>query len=229
MTQSWDELLFMHWCVEPSVMRSLVPSAIELDLFEGRAWIGVVPFKMNHVRPRFSFSVPIMSFFLELNVRTYVTVNGVPGVYFFSLDCSNPVAVESARAWFHLPYYFAEMKSFNHDGWAKYKSVRSDRRGDIAQLDVKYRPVGDPYRATGGTLEHFLTERYCLYTTRGDEVIRGHVHHEPWNLQSVEAEIQVNTMLLPLGIDAASHQEPILHYSKEMLTVEWAPETVTPS
>lgn len=227
MTQSWDELLFMHWSVEPSVMRSLVPVGMELDLFEERAWIGVVPFKMNHVRPRFTVSVPGMSFFLELNVRTYVRVNGVPGVYFFSLDCSNALAVESARIWFHLPYYFAEMRSFNKDGWTNYKSVRSDRRGKLAQLAVKYRPTGDPYNSEKGSLEHFLTERYCLYTTRGDEVIRGHVHHGPWNLQSVESEIHINTMLQPLGIDLTAEQEPIVHYSKEMLTVEWAPEAVT--
>jgi Uncharacterized conserved protein (COG2071). len=120
------------------------------------------------------------------------------------------------------------MKSFHQDGWIQYKSVRCDRRGDVAQLDLKYRPVGDPCRATGGTLEHFLTERYCLYTTSGDQVVRGHVHHEQWSLQAVESEIQVNTMLLPLGIDVVSHQNPKLHYSKEMLTVEWAPEAVTP-
>lgn len=208
-------------------MRSLVPVGMELDLFQERAWIGVVPFKMNHVRPRFTFSVPVMSFFLELNVRTYVKVNGVPGVYFFSLDCSNALAVESARIWFHLPYYFAEMRSFNKDGWTNFKSVRCDRRGKVAQLAVRYRPNSDPYRSESGSLEHFLTERYCLYTTCGDEVIRGHVHHEPWNLQTVDSEIHINTMLQPLGINATSEQEPIVHYSKEMLTVEWAPEAVT--
>lgn len=229
MTQRWDELLFMHWSVEPSVMRSLVPSSIDLDLFDNRAWIGVVPFRMNHVRPRFSVSVPFISFFLELNVRTYVRVNGVPGVYFFSLDCSNPLAVECARTWFHLPYYFAEMKAVSQDGWTKYKSLRCDRRADSAQLEVNYRPAGAPYRAAPGSLEHFLTERYCLYTTCGDRLLRGHVHHEPWNLQSVESELQMNTMLLPLGIDVVSHQKPVLHYSREMLTLEWAPEAVTPN
>lgn len=227
MTQSWDELLFMHWSVEPSVMRALVPLGLELDLFEERAWIGVVPFKMNHVRPRFTPSVPLLSFFLELNVRTYVKVNGVAGVYFFSLDCSNALAVESARVWFGLPYYLAEMRAFNVDGWTNYKSMRCDRRGEIAEIDVRYRPVGDPYRSIPGTLEHFLTERYCLYTTCGDHIARGHVHHEPWNLQSVESEIRINTMLSPLGINLPGSSNPIMHYSKELLTVEWAPEAVT--
>ncbi len=225
MTQCWNELLFAHWKFEPDVVQKLIPPELQIDTFGGAAWIGVVPFKMQKVCSRLAPLVPVLSDFLELNVRTYVTVGGVPGVYFFSLDASSLLAVEGARTWFHLPYYFAEMRAVECAGGLQYRSKRTDRRGLAAELDVIYRASGEPFQSQPGTLEHFLTERYCLYTISGaGEILRAHVHHAQWPLQIAEAEFKTNTMLAPLGLEAIS--KPVLYFSKKLLTVEWAPGVV---
>lgn len=225
MTQSWDDLLFAHWKYEPEVVRKLVPPQMELDTIDGAAYIGVVPFKMRKVRPRFTPRLPVVSDFLELNVRTYVVVDGIPGVYFFSLDCASLFAVEGARTWFHLPYYYAEMSAVDRDGSICYRSKRADRRGDAAALEVHYRPSGEPFFAQKGTIEHFLTERYCLYTVSGDgTLLRAHIHHAPWPLQEAHADFVYNTMLNPIGLEAVD--KPHLLFARSLLTVEWPPEVV---
>ncbi len=225
MTQTWKDLLFMHYSFSPESIRTLVPKTLELDTFEGAAWIGVVPFKMRDVRPRYSTNWPYFSNFLELNVRTYVTVNGVPGVYFFSLDASNLFAVEGARSWFRLPYYLADMKAVERDDRFRYRSIREDKRGNAAGLDLRYRPKGEVFHSSKGSLEHFLTERYCLFTTYGDDVIRADIHHAPWPLQKADAEVISNTMLASIGL--SSNDVPHLLFSRSILTVEWAPRMVT--
>ncbi|MDZ4835827.1 MAG: DUF2071 domain-containing protein [Candidatus Melainabacteria bacterium] len=225
MTQAWNDLLFAHWKYEPEVVQKLIPPQFKIDTFDGAAWIGVVPFKMQKVRPRFTVELPVLSEFLELNVRTYVTVGGVPGVYFFSLDCESLFAVEGARKWFHLPYYYAEMNLREANGEYAYRSTRVDKRGLAAQLDVQYRPTGDVCVSAPGSLEEFLTERYCLYTISGDgDILRAHVHHDRWPLQPAEAEFKTNTMLSPIGLEAIA--KPVLYFSKSLLTVEWAPDVV---
>lgn len=224
MTQQWNELLFAHWRFEPEVVQKLIPPGLKLDTFDGAAWIGIVPFRMQGVRQRYTPLVPVFSEFLELNVRTYVTVGGVAGVYFFSLDASSLFAVEGARLGFHLPYYYAEMRWNQTGGKHSYRSRRVDKRGLSAELDVTYRPIGNVFYSQPETLEHFLTERYCLYTKSGDEILRAHVHHAQWPLQLAEAEFRANTMLSPLGLEAVGR--PLLHFSKYLLTIEWAPEVV---
>lgn len=225
MTQCWNELLFAHWKFEPDVVQKLVPPEFRIDTFDGAAWIGVVPFRMQNVRSRLTSIMPVLADFLELNVRTYVTVGGVPGVYFFSLDASSLLAVEGARTWFHLPYYFAQMQTKERAGGFHYRSRRLDKRGLAADLDVIYRPHGEPFQSQPRTLEHFLTERYCLYTISGaGDILRAHVHHAQWPLQIAEAEFKTNTMLAPLGLEAVS--KPVLYFSRKLLTAEWAPEVV---
>lgn len=226
MTQCWNELLFAHWRFEPEVVQKLLPAKLKIDIFDGAAWIGVVPFRMQKVRPRYTPLVPILSEFLELNVRTYVTVGGVAGVYFFSLDASSLFAVEGARKLFHLPYFYAEMQSQERKGTYHYRSKRIDKRGLPAELEVIYKPATNSiFASKPGTLESFLTERYCLYTITGDgEILRAHVHHPQWPLQLAEAEFKTNTMLSPIGLETLS--KPILHFSRSLLTVEWAPEVV---
>ncbi|MBX9670626.1 MAG: DUF2071 domain-containing protein [Candidatus Obscuribacterales bacterium] len=224
MTQCWDDLLFAHWSFDPAAIRHLIPEQLALDTFDGRAYIGIVPFKMRKVRMRLMPSFCGVSNFLELNVRTYVTVNNIPGVYFFSLDASSLLAVEGARTWFRLPYYYAEMRSAERDGKYFYESRRIDRRGAAAGLKVSWRPK-EVMPATPDSIEHFLTARYCLYTISGDNsVLRAHVHHLPWPLQTAYADITVNTMLDPLGLTCEG--DPIVHFSRTLLTVEWAPELV---
>ena len=221
MEQSWHDVLFAHWDVPAESLRALIPAGLALDLFEGQAWLGVVPFRMTGVRPRFVPAMPWLSAFPELNVRTYVTAWGKPGVWFFSLDAGNPLAVAIARAWFHLPYYRAQMRIRDASGWIQYASMRTHDGAAPADFQGRYRPVGEPFFGVRGTLEHFLTERYCLYTSgAGHRLYRGEIHHAPWALQLAEAEIQVNTMAACLGIRLPA-ELPLLHFSRRQDVAVW--------
>ena len=215
MTQTWHDLLFAHWVVDASVLASKIPSALELDTFDGRAWIGVVPFRMTNVAPRGVPALPWISAFPELNVRTYVRYHGEkPGVYFFSLDAGNPVAVRIARAMFHLPYYSAAMEVGAGDGLVRYRSRRTDAAAAAAELVASYRPTRRVFNAGVGTIDYFLTERYCLYTVDRDwHAYRLEIHHPPWPLQPAEASIEINTMAEAIGIRLPS-EPPLLHFSK---------------
>jgi uncharacterized protein len=228
MAQDWEDLLFAHWPVPVETLRALVPSVLELDTFEGQAWIGIVPFRMSGVRLRWTPSVPGLSEFPELNVRTYVKVGGKPGVWFFSLDAANRAAVAAARAWFQLPYFYAYMKSEPERGEIRYSSRRIDRRGRGERFSAKYGAVGKCFHAGAGTLEHFLTERYCLYAQRGDgAILRGEIHHLPWELQEARAKIEENTMAESLSVALAG--EPLLHFSELQEVIVWPPRVVVRS
>jgi len=230
MAQRWHEVLFLHWALEPAVVRRRVPAALELDTHEGRAWIGVVPFRMSGVRLRGLPPVPGASAFPELNVRTYVAVDGRPGVYFFSLDAASPLAVAVARRWFGLPYYRASMdcrvdRPLAEDGdpVVRYRSRRTHRGSAPAELVTEYGPRGPAAEAAPGTLEHFLTARYCLYTVDAlGRIRRGVVDHAPWRLQPAWADVRENTMTTPLGI-ALPDEEPTALYARETAVRVWAP------
>jgi uncharacterized protein YqjF (DUF2071 family) len=162
MAQTWHDLLFAHWPVPPQQLRPAVPPAFNLDLFDGTAWIGIVPFRTTNVALRGMPSLPWVSAFPELNVRTYVTVGDRPGIYFFSLDAGSRIVVHSARALLKLPYFAASMTVAHRAGAVQYESCRDDDYG-AAHFSAKYEGVGPPSHASPGTLEYFLTERYCLY------------------------------------------------------------------
>jgi len=225
MHQTWYNLLFAHWPVPPQELRRRIPAALEVDTFEGQAWVGVVPFGMSGVYPRLTFPVPWLSSFLELNVRTYVRANDRPGVWFFSLDAANPAAVAIARAWYRLPYFIARMTMREaSDGWIEYQSARAHRGAPPAEFRGRYHPVGEVYTSHSGTREHWLTERYCLYTIGAKgEVYRGEIHHAPWPLQPAEAEIEVNTTTAPHGLQLPE-AKPLLHFARRFETVEWTIE-----
>jgi uncharacterized protein YqjF (DUF2071 family) len=217
----WHDLLFMHWPISAAAIRAYIPSALEIDTYEGSAWIGVVPFRMADVAPRFIRAVPWLSAFAELNVRTYVTLEDKPGVWFFSLDAANPVAVELARDVFHLNYYTAQMSCLRDRDAVRYRSIRRHRGAAPAALAARYRPTGPVYRAQPGSLEAFLTERYCLYAAnRRGRVGRGDIHHAPWPLQPAEAEIEQNTMTQQIGL-ALPNIKPLLHYAHRLDVVAW--------
>lgn len=225
MRQDWKTLLFAHWPIEAAVMRRLAPEPLKLDLWNGSAYVGVVPFLMTAVRPRFVPPLPGLSQFPELNVRTYVTYGGKPGVYFFSLDADNRVAVESARLGFGLPYFKATM-SIGVDGpTIRYRSSRTDRRGVSAQFVAEYEPTGPVYRAVPGSLDHWLTERYCLYVVANGRVVRAEVHHAPWPLQPATCRFSDNGMAAAAGMTLPS-DEPLLHYAHHLQVVAWAPTVV---
>ena len=225
MTQTWLDLLFAHWPVEPSQLRSKVPEPFALDVFDGVAWIAVVPFHMTNVSPRGVPSMPWLSEFPELNVRTYVRVHDRPGVYFLSLDAGSSLAVQTARALLNLPYHTASMKVTAHDATIAYESHRKNSK-QRADFEATYRPVGPPSTAVPGSLEHFLTERYCLYhLDRRGAPYRLEIHHPPWHLQPAQAEVVRNTMAAASGI-TLSERAPLLHYVKRQDMVAWMPMDV---
>ena len=219
MGQTWDDLLFAHWPVPEDELRPLVPEALELQTRDGTAWLGVTPFSVTGLRLRGTLPLPYVSEFLELNVRTYVTCGGKPGIWFFSLDASRGLAVDAARRTYRLPYFRARMSCERRGEWLDYRSSRREAAARPFVWEGRYRPVGPVSPPAAGSLEHFLTERYCLYTVDGDDVLRAEIHHPPWPLQRAEAEIDLNTMA-PDGIGLPD-EEPLLHYSARQDVVIW--------
>lgn len=213
--QKWHDLLFMHWRVDPYPIRPLIPAGLELDTFDGSAWMGVVPFRMSGVRFRRTPSFPGTSAFAELNVRTYVTNDGKPGVWFFSLDAASALAVWAARRWFHLPYFRAQFALTKSADCVTidYRSRRTHRGAPSADLRVLYKPTGEVFHAQPGSIEYFLTERYCLYAFDGQHIFLGEIDHAPWSLQSAEAQIKLNTMAAASAI-ALPNEKPLLHFSR---------------
>jgi uncharacterized protein YqjF (DUF2071 family) len=222
----WHDVLFMHWPVPPDRLRSHIPAPLSIDTFEGMAWVGVVPFRMTGVRPRAVPSLPWLSAFPELNVRTYVTTAGKPGVWFFSLDAANRMAVRLARLLFHLPYYDARMSSERIGGRVHYASHRTHRGAPAAAFRATFQPIGPIYHAAPGRLDHWLTERYCLYTTdRRGQLWRGDIHHPRWPLQPAAAEVEVNTMTQPIALRPPD-TPPLLHFAQRLEVVAWTLDRV---
>jgi uncharacterized protein len=216
MSQWWRDLLFAHWPIQPAVIQSLLPPGLIADTIDNQAWAAVVPFRMTGVRPRGVPRLPWVSDFSELNVRTYVRPanhpNSPPGVYFFSLEASNPLAVAVARRFFHLPYMNADMDC---QGTAEiaYTSIRTHANEPLAAFEARYRPTK---AATRSPLLDWLTERYCLYTTdRQGRLYQGNIHHQRWPLFEAEAEIPRNTMAAAAGIELPA-TPPLLHFAREI-------------
>lgn len=225
MTQTWSDLLFAHWPVPVEVLRPLIPDSLEIDTFEGVAWLGVVPFQMSGVRPRLLPPVPGLSDFPELNVRTYVVPRegptGKPGVWFFSLEAASRIAVKIARSTFHLPYFHAAMRIDRAPGQFTYSSRRTHRGAPPAEFEGAYAPIGEVRLAAAGTLDHWLTERYALYSVDGrGRLCMGEIHHAPWPLQPAWADITTNTMAAAAGITLPP-QPPLLHFAKRLDVAVW--------
>jgi uncharacterized protein YqjF (DUF2071 family) len=219
MGQTWEDLLFAHWRVDPELLRPRIPQGLELDVFDGAAWIGVVPFRLTGLRLRGLLPFPGSSF-LELNVRTCVAAQDKPGLWFFSLDASSRVAVELARRTYRLPYFHARMSATRRGESIVYESARVDEPGRVFR--GLYRPVGEPREPQPGSLEWFLTERYCLYALDRGTLSRAEIHHEPWPLQQAEAEIEQNTMP---PVELPEHA-PLCHFSRRQDVVIWPLERV---
>lgn len=221
MTQSWHDLLFAHWQVDVSEVRRAVPAPFELDLFNDQAWVGVVPFRMTNVGLRAMPALPWISAFPELNVRTYVRVADRPGVYFFSLDAASRLAVAAARMLLNLPYYTADMTIERSGAGLHYQSTR--RTGHGAQFEAIYEPLGVPFTPSAGSIERFLTERYCLYHhTRQGHPFRLEIHHRPWSLQVARATISVNTMAAASRL-TLNGAPALLHFAGRQDVVAWPP------
>ena len=213
----WLDLLFAHWQVAPADIQRLLPDGLVVDTFDGSAWVGVVPFEMADVSPRGLPALPRLSRFLELNVRTYVTYRGRPGVWFFSLDATSRLAVRGARRFFHLPYFDARMSSERRSGFVHYRSERVHRGAPEARFAARYRSTGPAGRSE---LETWLTERYCLYAETKGAIFRGDIHHRPWPLENGEAEIETVDMTGLLGMDLP-RTPPLTHFSERLDVVGW--------
>lgn len=227
MSQRWNNLLFAHWPVPREQLSPLVPPKLVVDTFDGEAWVGIVPFWMDRVELRGMPQIPGIHRFPELNLRTYVRERDTNsyGVFFFSLDAANALAVAVARTLFHLPYYWARMSiEPQGDRGFVYQSERLLSPHPV-RFRASYRGLGPSLpQSTPGTIEHFLTERYCLYTSnRRGELLRGNIHHMPWPLEKAEAEISVNDLPAAHGIRLPD-TAPLLHYSRELAVYVWSLE-----
>jgi uncharacterized protein YqjF (DUF2071 family) len=228
MHQRWAQLAFLHWPIPVAAMRDLIPRSLTIDTFSGQAYVGLVPFTVTGARPMLMPPLPGVSRFHEINVRTYVHHEGAdPGVWFFSLDASNPVVVAAARALFRLPYYHARITMEIGGGIA----FRSERKGDRgrAACSVDYAPQGVAQPAAAGTLEHFLVERYILYTESGGRLWQAQVHHEPYPLQAAEATVGENSLTAAAGIAPPEGPPPLVHFAREVNVDIFALRNVGPA
>jgi len=223
MTQSWHNLLFAHWRVDERLLRPLIPPAFDVDTFNGSAWLGIVAFTMTNVATRPLPALPWLSSFPELNVRTYVRPrDGKRGVFFFSLDAARTLAVLAARVMVSLPYHPAAMRVARDGSAFRY---RSRRWGGAAEFEATYEPTGPPAVPARGTLEFFLTERYCLYhLDLLGRPSRLEIHHAPWQLQPARAEIARNTMADAVGVRLEG--PPLLHFAQRQDAVAWWPRAL---
>jgi uncharacterized protein len=224
MTQRWNDLLFLHYSLAPEVVRALVPEFLTLDTYNQRAWVSVTPFWISHLRPPGVPSLPWLSHFSEINVRTYVSYNGKPGVYFFSLDASNLSAVWGARVFYRLPYWQASMK-VKGKGGAKIDYLSKRQHGPKpAELRCSYGPATRrTFQARPGSIQHFLTERYCLYAVSRKRLYRAEIHHLPWDLQDAVVDLEQNTMAQPTGLLLPA-QPDLAYFARELKVLFWAPE-----
>lgn len=220
MHQKWGKLLFMHWRIDEKELRPLIPEQLEIDTFDGTPWIGVIPFTMWDIRafPPYLPAVPGLSSAHELNVRTYVHYEGVPGVWFFSLDCNSTAAVMAARAFYHLPYFNADIDLEQSAQTIQYALKRTD--DPPAHFQASW-SIGEtvPY-AHPDSLEFFLTERYCLYAENDGDLYRARIHHQPWPLQKAMVNAYESTMIEALGVKSFGG-EPVLNYAEAIDVDIW--------
>jgi hypothetical protein len=234
MTQRWNDLLFAHWPVASSQIARLLPEGVRVDTFMGSAWLGVVPFWLDRIKVRGIPPIPGARSFPDLNLRTYVRDErtGTPGLYFFSLDASNLLAVGVARCFFHLPYHWAEMRleQRSEREFSFYSRRRFSR--EPVRFIARYRGLGPSQKLaehSSGSLEYFLTERHCLFSrNQAGQAVRANLHHVPWPMEEAEAEIERNDLAAAIGIELPE-QEPVLHYSRRLAVYVWPTELVKPA
>lgn len=222
MSMHWRDLCFLHWPVDPDRLRRCVPPQLELETFDGKAWLGVVPFEMRDTRPIGLPSFPGTANFPELNLRTYVRAGDKAGVWFFSLDAASRLAVRGARFGFKLPYFDARMRMERADGWIDYSSERTHRGAPPATFRGRYRPLDALPPAAPGSLEHFLTERYCLYSADRRGLLRGDIHHLPWPLHAAEVELEDCAMTALVDLELPD-VPPVAHFAGALDVLAWWP------
>ncbi|MEM8598738.1 MAG: DUF2071 domain-containing protein [Bacteroidota bacterium] len=228
MSMRWAALTFLHWPVPAAMLRPLVPAALEVDTYDGSAWVGVVPFRMEQTKLRGVPRIPGTHTFAEFNVRTYVrhAPTGRTGVWFFSLDAASWMAVRAARVSFGLPYFDAQIRVLLPEaGTVYYAGHRTHRGAPAAAFDARVRPTEEHVAAVPGSLAHWLTERYALFATRYGSLVTGDIHHRPWPLRQAHAVIEANTLAHAAGITLPDG-EALVHYAEEVDVVAWPPRVL---
>jgi hypothetical protein len=223
MHQHWGSLLFMHWPVPADLLRPLIPEPLVVDTHDGLAWVGITPFTMWGVRAALAPPLPYLSESHELNVRTYVHLDGVPGVWFFSLDAGNAAAVLGARVAFHLPYFRARMSLGRRGRTVYFSSRRVSRWAAPAEFEAVWTVGARLGEASPGSLDFFLVERYCLYAARAGRIYRARIFHRPWPLHSARLSSYRSTMIESQGLPSP-RGEPLLHQQGEPLKVSVWPK-----
>ena len=223
MHQHWGSLLFLHWPVPAELLSPLIPEPLVVDTHDGLAWVGITPFTMWGVRPAFTPPLPFLSESHELNVRTYVHLDGVPGVWFFSLDANNAIAAFGAWVAFHLPYFKARMSLERRERNLYFASRRDHASATPAEFEAVW-TVGERLgEAQPGSLEFFLIERYCLYCARGGKLYRVRILHSPWLLRAARLLSCRSTMIEAQGLPSPEGG-PLLHQQGEPLKVRVWPK-----
>ncbi|KKI92857.1 hypothetical protein WQ54_06630 [Bacillus sp. SA1-12] len=221
MRQTWRNLLFLHWPIPIEKLRPHIPSALQIDTFNGSAWLGIILFVIDGIFPFGVSSLSLTPRFPEINVRTYVKCNGKPGIYFMSIDVGNWASLKIAKKWYRLPYHSAEI-SFRKEGQTFHcQSRRKGYEHTPIVFKSKYVPISGVYFPKEGTLDHWLTERYCLFSSHnGINIYCGEIHHRPWPLQKAEIELGINTLFTPYQFDL-SGVNPIAHFSTGVDSLMW--------
>jgi uncharacterized protein YqjF (DUF2071 family) len=226
MAQRWHNLLFAHWPIPLETLQPLVPEPLQIDTFRGQAWLGLIPFRLSGIRLRCMPALPIVSSFTEINVRTYVTLGGKPGVLFLSMDASNMPGTAIARPTFRVPYTYADVRiSSDQDGYAFQCARRGGGGIPHAIFRGIYRPISLPFHSQPDSLARWLTERYCYYSVTKESAFRCEIAHAPWLLRRAEATIAENTMASALGIELPD-SEPLLYYAHRMDAIFWWPSRI---
>ena len=226
MHQTWDKLLFLHWPISVEELRPLIPAKLEIETWDGTAWIGVTPLAIRGIRPPFVPPLPLVSRTLELNVRTYVSLDGVSGVWFFSLDASNPLAVWGARLGFALPYFRASISMTAADGQETFQCSRAGPERTPAEFSAQWRRASQPFHAEPNSRDFFLIERYCLYSSSGGRLYRADIRHRPWPLTEAHVERVSSSVVASHGLPEPQGA-PLVHAQAAPLDVwAWPPRRV---
>ncbi|RKQ34758.1 YqjF family protein [Oceanobacillus halophilus] len=220
MKQKWKNISFLHWPLSESQLRPFIPKQLTIDTYHGQAWVGMVIFEMESIHLRGIPKYSITPNFSEVNVRTYVTYNGVPGIYFLSIDVDNWASVTLAKRWYHLPYHSANISiEKSHESY-HYESIRH------GQSQIKgegmIHPLPESYIADKDSLDYWLMERYRLYSiNKKQSLYKADIHHKPWSLQKAETTIHRNTILSELTIGLDAFFPAVSHFSSGLDTLFW--------
>lgn len=220
MTQQWNNMAMFHWPIDTALLEKQIPEQLKIDTFDGVGWLSFAVFQVTHSRIRGFPKVPYFSTFIQINVRTYVTYNGVSGVYFFSLDANKWPIVFGAKVAMKLPYKLAQMTMKNEQTDMYFNSSRKKTGSGSPAFTCQYRPTSESFYPGANSLDYWLLERYCLWTTKGKSVFRSDIHHDRWKVTQAKATIHENSIATFLP-QSSFQTEPLLHFTNEKTAFLW--------